>query len=169
MPRGGDWSGAPGHNCDVCGRRSENVGPRRGFDYANDVCGGCCDISSDDDGHNKEGYCRKCKQIIYMAGGKNCVPERSIHGYCGNCVKTCRICCEQIHPRHSDRYAVPLDKAIKDILDEDEPSIWLLGEDAENGETTYLCKKCHVTKWARHPAKGNPFPGFTEEEREELE
>ena len=53
MPRrGGDWSGRPGHRCEVCNRSSKNVGPRRGFDYANDVCGGCCEISSDDDGHN---------------------------------------------------------------------------------------------------------------------
>ncbi|KAL3788831.1 hypothetical protein ACHAWO_008156 [Cyclotella atomus] len=108
MPRGGDWSGAPGHNCNVWGRRSENV----------------------------EGHCRRCKRFIYMKGGKNCVPASSVDGYCGSCIKSCRICGEQIHPKYSDRYAVSLDKAIKDILDEDEPSIWLLGEDAANGETT---------------------------------
>ena len=64
MPGGGDWSGLPGHLCEVCGRSSENVGPRRGFDYVNDYCGGCCEISSDDDGHNKEGCCRSCKKYI---------------------------------------------------------------------------------------------------------
>lgn len=41
---GGDWSGRPGHRCTVCGRSSEGVGPRRGFDYDDDVCGGCCDL-----------------------------------------------------------------------------------------------------------------------------
>ena len=41
---GGDWSGRPGSRCEICGRRSENVGPRRGFDYANDVCGGCIEL-----------------------------------------------------------------------------------------------------------------------------
>ena len=30
---GADWSGRPGQRCQCCGRRSENVGPRRGFDY----------------------------------------------------------------------------------------------------------------------------------------
>jgi len=37
-----DWSGRPGYRCNICSRRSENVGPRRGFDYENSVCGGCC-------------------------------------------------------------------------------------------------------------------------------
>eukprot|EP00563_Minutocellus_polymorphus_P018542 CAMPEP_0197717180 /NCGR_PEP_ID=MMETSP1434-20131217/1808_1 /TAXON_ID=265543 /ORGANISM="Minutocellus polymorphus, Strain CCMP3303" /LENGTH=141 /DNA_ID=CAMNT_0043301669 /DNA_START=65 /DNA_END=490 /DNA_ORIENTATION=+ len=41
---GGDWSGRPGHRCNLCGRSSEGVGPRRGFDYDNDICGGCCDL-----------------------------------------------------------------------------------------------------------------------------
>lgn len=41
---GGDWSGMPGHRCQLCGRSSENVGPRRGFDYSEDVCGGCADL-----------------------------------------------------------------------------------------------------------------------------
>mmetsp|Transcript_15999 Transcript_15999/g.34803 ORF Transcript_15999/g.34803 Transcript_15999/m.34803 type:complete len:142 (+) Transcript_15999:98-523(+) len=41
---GGDWSGMPGHRCQLCGRRSENVGPRRGFDYSDDICGGCADL-----------------------------------------------------------------------------------------------------------------------------
>ncbi|KAL7429462.1 hypothetical protein ACHAXM_001701 [Skeletonema potamos] len=41
----GDWSGRPGHKCQLCGRSSEGVGPRRGFDYRNDVCGGCTDLS----------------------------------------------------------------------------------------------------------------------------
>ena len=37
-----DWSGRGGGRCDMCGRRSENVGPRRGFDHRNNICGGCC-------------------------------------------------------------------------------------------------------------------------------
>jgi len=41
---GGDWSGRPGHRCQLCGRSSEGVGPRRGFDYTQDVCGGCTDL-----------------------------------------------------------------------------------------------------------------------------
>lgn len=41
---GGDWSGRPGSTCEICGRRSENVGPRRGFDYSSGVCGGCADL-----------------------------------------------------------------------------------------------------------------------------
>jgi hypothetical protein len=36
-----DWSGRPGHRCTYCSRRSENVGPRRGYNYKNDYCGGC--------------------------------------------------------------------------------------------------------------------------------
>jgi hypothetical protein len=39
--RGGDWSGTPGHKCEVCGRLSDDVGPRRGFDYSTHRCGGC--------------------------------------------------------------------------------------------------------------------------------
>lgn len=41
---GGDWSGRPGHRCEMCGRRSENVGPRRGFSYADNMCGGCTEL-----------------------------------------------------------------------------------------------------------------------------
>ena len=41
---GEDWSGRPGQRCECCGRRSENVGPRRGFDYRQGVCGGCCEL-----------------------------------------------------------------------------------------------------------------------------
>ena len=36
-----DYSGRPGFRCEICGRRSENVGPRRGFDYTVSYCGGC--------------------------------------------------------------------------------------------------------------------------------
>ena len=36
-----DWSGRPGHRCTICNRRSEGVGPRRGFNYEDDYCGGC--------------------------------------------------------------------------------------------------------------------------------
>ena len=39
-----DWSGRSGYRCEICGRRSENVGPRRGFDYRASVCGGCTDL-----------------------------------------------------------------------------------------------------------------------------
>ena len=85
MPRrGGDWSGLPGHCCEVCGRSSENVGPRRGFDYINDYCGGCCDLSSDDDGHTEEGFCRSCKKYITF--------QSAFDSYCGNCVKYCQLC-----------------------------------------------------------------------------
>ena len=41
----GDWSGRSGYKCQLCGRSSEGVGPRRGFDYRNSVCGGCTDLS----------------------------------------------------------------------------------------------------------------------------
>ena len=41
---GGDWSGFGGYRCSVCGRRSDNVGPRRGFDYRTSTCGGCTDL-----------------------------------------------------------------------------------------------------------------------------
>ena len=36
-----DWSGRPGHRCSLCNRRSEGVGPRRGFNYKDGYCGGC--------------------------------------------------------------------------------------------------------------------------------
>ena len=165
MPGGGDWSGEPGHRCGCCGRRSENVGPRRGFDYINDVCGGCCELSSDDDGQTKEYHCRNCKQFMYTHGGANCVPTSSFDTYCRNCVKSCQLCCEDVHPyREMDKYSVPLDEAVKDIIEEIEPSIDVLGEFAKDGETIYLCRKCHRTKWKRHPNCGKPFPGFTVEE-----
>ena len=45
----GDWSGRPGSTCTICGRCSENVGPRRGFDYENDTCGGCVELSDSND------------------------------------------------------------------------------------------------------------------------
>lgn len=41
---GADWSGRAGFRCEVCNRRSENVGPRRGFDYRDSVCGGCVEL-----------------------------------------------------------------------------------------------------------------------------
>lgn len=41
---GADWSGRPGQQCRCCGRRSDNVGPRRGFCYRTSYCGGCTDL-----------------------------------------------------------------------------------------------------------------------------
>ncbi len=165
MPGGGDWSGQRGHRCDYCGRSSDNVGPRRGFDYVNDVCGGCCELSSDDDGHTEEGHCRQCKRFMYMHGGPNCAPVSCFDTYCGNCVKLCELCSEHVHPhREMDKYSVPLDEAIKNIIDEDDFSIERLGVLAKDGETMYLCKECHKTKWKRHPNHGKAFPGYTVEE-----
>jgi hypothetical protein len=41
--------------CLICNRRAENVGPRRGFDYKNNYCGGCVELSgSDDDDDNDD-------------------------------------------------------------------------------------------------------------------
>ncbi|KAL7500350.1 hypothetical protein ACHAWT_010516 [Skeletonema menzelii] len=136
MPGGGDWSGQPGHRCDYCGRSSDNVGPRRGFDYINDVCGGCCELSSDDDGHTKYRQCRKCKRPMYSHGGGDFAPSSCFDTYC----------------------------AIKNIIDEDDYSFDVLGELAKDGETIYLCETCHKTKWKRHPNRGKPFPGYTVEE-----
>ena len=39
-----DWSGRPGHWCTICNRSSEGVGPRRGFNYEDDYCGGCVSL-----------------------------------------------------------------------------------------------------------------------------
>ena len=143
MPGGGDWSGAPGGVCSLCGRRSENVGPRRGYDYVNDYCGGCCDLSSDDDGHCEEGYCRQC--------GKNlCKIESSIDHYCMNCVKVCRNCSTQMSPEKVE--VTPLDNIIKDMIDETD--VWedILGDDAKDGDPVDLCKSCHK-KWRRRKEK----------------
>ena len=162
MPRrGGDWSGLSGHCCEVCGRSSENVGPRRGFDYINDYCGGCCDLSSDDDGHTEEGFCRSCKKYITF--------QSAFDSYCGNCVKYCQLCGRNeyddvIHPKDADKYKVPLDAAIVEIIDMEDYAVARLGEDAKHGEVVYLCKKCHNHKWKRHPKRGEHFPGFTPEE-----
>ena len=166
MPGGGDWSGRPGHLCDYCGRSSANVGPRRGFDYINDVCGGCCALSSDDDGNTEENHCRKCKRLMSSYGSVvNCAPTSYLATYCGDCVKRCKLCGDVVHPyREVDKYSVPLDNAIKDIIDEDDYSIDRLGETAKHGETIYLCNECHKTKWKRHPNCGKPFPGYTAEE-----
>ena len=35
--------------CLICNRKAENVGPRRGFDYKNNYCGGCVELSGSDD------------------------------------------------------------------------------------------------------------------------
>lgn len=53
--KGADWSGRGGYRCDVCGRRSENVGPRRGFDYSISMCGGCTELSEPEDGGEDDG------------------------------------------------------------------------------------------------------------------
>ncbi len=42
---GKDCSGKPGYRCGMCNRRSENVGPRRGFCYRHSQCGGCFDLA----------------------------------------------------------------------------------------------------------------------------
>eukprot|EP00035_Acanthoeca_spectabilis_P029499 m.474717 g.474717 ORF g.474717 m.474717 type:complete len:290 (-) comp36819_c0_seq1:140-1009(-) len=42
--RGADWSGRPGGRCHCCGRSAQGVGPRRGFDYKQQICGGCVDL-----------------------------------------------------------------------------------------------------------------------------
>ena len=128
MPRrGGDWSGLPGHRCEICGRSSENVGPRRGFDYINDCCGGCCEMSSDDDGHTEEGFCRSCKKNMYKRGSQ-------IDNYCFNCVKTCQLCGLDNRPKDADKYKVPLDAAIVEIISMEDCVIAVLGEDAEHGD-----------------------------------
>ena len=44
LPQGADYSGRPGYRCQMCNRRSEFVGHRRGFDYCDRICGGCCDL-----------------------------------------------------------------------------------------------------------------------------
>lgn len=36
-----DYSGRPGYTCSICSRGSESVGPRRGFNYKDEYCGGC--------------------------------------------------------------------------------------------------------------------------------
>ena len=59
---------------------------------------------------------------------------------------------------------MPLDEAIKNIIDEDDYSFDVLGEIAKDGETIYLCGDCHKTKWKRHPNRRKPFPGYTAEE-----
>ena len=41
---GADYSGRPGSRCRICNRSSENVGGRRGFDYRDRICGGCCEL-----------------------------------------------------------------------------------------------------------------------------
>lgn len=41
---GADYSGRPGSRCRICNRRSDFVGARRGFDYRDQICGGCCDL-----------------------------------------------------------------------------------------------------------------------------
>lgn len=178
LRRGGDWSGRPGHRCEVCNRSSSDVGPRRGFDYANDVCGGCCEISSDDDGHNEEGHCRSCKKYMYMKGGPNCVPVSGLDNYCMNCVKYCQLCGyrndgsydhhadHDIRPKDAEKYKVPLDAAVVDIIDKCESVVAVLGEDAYDGEDVYLCKKCHNNKWKKHPKRGQPFAGYTKEQIE---
>ena len=51
---GADWSGRPGYTCECCGRRSENVGPRRGFDYKDSFCGGCGDLSEMSDADERK-------------------------------------------------------------------------------------------------------------------
>jgi hypothetical protein len=61
---GGDWSGRQGHACDQCGARSEHVGPQRGFDYENDLCGACCDFEEDNnDGDNCEYLYDACRYL----------------------------------------------------------------------------------------------------------
>lgn len=123
MP-GGDWSGKPGHRCDVCNRRSENVGPRRGFDYANDVCGGCCDISSDEDEYN----CNSCKKNLYKR-------QTQVEGYCFDCVGYCQVCMQDIHP--NDEVERPLDDDVRSLVGDPEEAEERFGD----GDVT-LCPEC---------------------------
>ena len=44
-------------------------------------------------------------------------------------------------------------------------SIDVLGDDAKDGETVKLCKRCYGV-WKHHPQKGKLFPGFTADELE---
>lgn len=134
---GGDWSGAPGYRCDICGRRSETVGPVRGFDYASSICGGCCAISSDDDGHNEENHCRACKKYMY-----NTMSE--VDNYCSDCVPLCPVCSEQFHPKYRDKCATRLDGIIRQMIEDTGDAVDdVLGEDAVDGEEIVtLCKKC---------------------------
>lgn len=172
MPRrGGDWSGRPGHRCEVCNRQSSDVGPRRGFDYANDICGGCCEISSDDDGNNEEGHCRGCKKYMYMKGGPNCVPVSGLDNYCANCIKYCQLCnhpyksdTHDIPPKDAEKYKVPLDLAIVELVHADDVAVAVLGDDAKGGEVIHLCMNCHTNKWKKHKKRGQPFNGFTQEQ-----
>ena len=151
------------------------------------MCGGCCEISSDDDGHNEEGYCRGCKKYMYkdkyekLCAGKTydgfripvggaCV-SGAFPSYCVKCCKECQLCSHVdedwdpfIHPRNVDKYSVPIDLAIGEVIHGDECAVAVLGEDAKGGEIFYLCKRCHNTKWKKHPKRGQPFNGFTQEQ-----
>ena len=76
-----DYSGRPGARCDMCNRRSEFVGPTRGFDYSSSICGGCYELSDVED----DEVCRGCGDNLYE------LPSE-IDGYCGNCVQMCDAC-----------------------------------------------------------------------------
>jgi len=92
-----------------------------------------------------------------------------------NCVEYCQLCGygdvvddynSNISPKDAEKYKVPLDAAVVDIIDKCESVVAVLGEDAYNGEDVYLCKKCHNNKWKKHPKRSQPFTGYTKEQIE---
>ena len=93
--------------------------------------------------------------------------------YCVNCCRECQLCTPvdedwnndpDIHPRDVDKYSVPLDMAVIELLAKHDSAVCRLGEDAKGGEIFYLCKKCYTNKWKKHPKRGQPFNGFTQEQ-----
>ena len=142
MP-GGDWSGRPGHKCQLCGRSSEGVGPRRGFDYQHNVCGGCTSLTDlESDGDGDEGRCKECGEIIY---GDNDTGEGEDFGYCNECADCCAICNEYLKPPFLKKHGTfKLDSKLRQQLLKAEPE-WYENEDIQNmkdGEEIYLCRDC---------------------------
>ena len=132
-----DFSGRPGARCQLCNRRSDFVGPTRGFDYANSVCGGCYDLS---DGEGDGETCKGCGGNLYE------LPSE-IDDYCGNCVEMCDACYELVIA--SEKVAIALSPAVhrklsihQQLIDTDERAEEIGLNDMEDGEMIELCIDC---------------------------
>ena len=66
MTKTTSWSGRVSGRYELCGRRSENVGPRRGFDYVHDYCGGSKGKNSLDKAVNRRNSKNQADFRAYM-------------------------------------------------------------------------------------------------------
>ena len=156
-----DYSGRPGARCTLCNRRSEFVGARRGFDYRNNLCGGCYELSDEDDEDEGGENCKGCGDNLYE------LPSE-IDGYCQNCVVMCDACGATVITE--DVVALSLSPSSRQKLrvhqqriDEEERAAEVEVDEMKDDEQIEICSDCSAAMETQ-PFSGVPARDATSSE-----